>query len=380
MADYGLKADGTPATKAERDSWNALKKSSGKSAARLASDIRRAQFSGGSSGGSHVSGGSSGGGHVGSNYKGKEADEIYTAPDHPEGWGLLDPIEKLDPKEFTVTGPDGVAYRYNPNEESGIKTQLQEWADAGFIPREVQESDTVAFHMDKLLDSNGAYIQQARLQGKQFANSRGMLNSSMAAGAAQKEATKAALPIAQQDAATYFSQGINNQNLANQFQLARQNAGMSGLIEMDRLKQTLDAQFEMWNGETDKFNADMDLKVEMYNSATEKEMAMTHQAQVLARQEMLADFWKQSDFLEANIGLAIEGLKVNVQTTAMNNETSRSISAATIAANAASQYRDQAFQIATNPAYSPQQQIAGVDMLSGLYGNSGSSINNWANM
>jgi hypothetical protein len=69
---------------------------------------------------------------------------------------------------------------------------------------EVDKSkQTVAGQMDSLLSKDSPYMQQAANQGKQFANKRGLLNSSMAAGASQNAAISAALPIAQSDANTY---------------------------------------------------------------------------------------------------------------------------------------------------------------------------------
>ena len=72
---------------------------------------------------------------------------------------------------------------------------------------------TVAGQMNGLLKSDNPYIKNARSQGKEHAASRGLLNSSIAAGASEKSAINAALPIAQQDASTY-----------NQFELSTHNA------------------------------------------------------------------------------------------------------------------------------------------------------------
>ena len=67
----------------------------------------------------------------------------------------------------------------------------------------IDKKQTVAGQMDDLLKSNSPYMQQAATAGKQMAGSRGLLNSSMAAGAAQGASIERALPIAQSDANTY---------------------------------------------------------------------------------------------------------------------------------------------------------------------------------
>ena len=54
--------------------------------------------------------------------------------------------------------------------------------------------------MTQLLDSESPYLERARARGKQYANRRGLLNSSIAAGATEAAAIDAALPIATTDA------------------------------------------------------------------------------------------------------------------------------------------------------------------------------------
>lgn len=69
--------------------------------------------------------------------------------------------------------------------------------------------------LNGLLASNSSYIQQARQSAINQANSRGLLNSSIAAGNSQAAAIQAGLPIAQSDAqAAYGLQQTNLNNLA----------------------------------------------------------------------------------------------------------------------------------------------------------------------
>jgi len=78
--------------------------------------------------------------------------------------------------------------------------QVTEVAD---VTRTVQPEETVAYQLDQILQANNPIIQRARTAGLQFANQRGLLNSSIAAQASQQAAIDAALPIAQQDARTF---------------------------------------------------------------------------------------------------------------------------------------------------------------------------------
>lgn len=87
-------------------------------------------------------------------------------------------------------------------------------------PAEQEDYETVRGQITDLLDSGSRYIERARHFGREAAASRGLLNSSLSAQAAEAAAIDAGLPIASQDASTYFTQASNNQNAVNRFRLA----------------------------------------------------------------------------------------------------------------------------------------------------------------
>ena len=67
-----------------------------------------------------------------------------------------------------------------------------------------------------LLDANGAYVQQAKAAGTDIANQRGLGNSSIAAGASQKAAYDAVVPIATADANIAASKDLSKQGYVQQ--------------------------------------------------------------------------------------------------------------------------------------------------------------------
>jgi len=67
---------------------------------------------------------------------------------------------------------------------------------------------TVEGRMTGLLSSGSPYIEQARQSGMMTAQQRGLLNTTMAATAGEKAAIESALPIAQQDAASFQAAGM----------------------------------------------------------------------------------------------------------------------------------------------------------------------------
>lgn len=107
------------------------------------------------------------------------------------------------------------------------------------VTRSVTSQETVAGQMGGLLSQDNPYIKRARASALDYANSRGLANSSIAAGAGEAAAIDAALPIAQQDAGTFSNQALTNQNAQNTFGLNKQGYlfDMSKMREGNKLTQ-----------------------------------------------------------------------------------------------------------------------------------------------
>lgn len=114
----------------------------------------------------------------------------------------------------------GPANPYNSNIGNGALPQGFWGSQNRAYTRNTQGNELVSNQMNGLLAQNSPYIQDARRQGYEYANSRGGLNSSIAAGAAQRSAIQAGLPIAQGDATAYQNTAAQNQQWLNQQQMA----------------------------------------------------------------------------------------------------------------------------------------------------------------
>jgi hypothetical protein len=102
--------------------------------------------------------------------------------------------------------------------DSLISKQGLQAPQTGAVSRSVNaETDTVQGQLNGLLDKENPLMQRAYYKGLDQANSRGILNSSMSSEGAQAAMVDAALPIAKQDASTYYDQGKTNQAYSNQF-------------------------------------------------------------------------------------------------------------------------------------------------------------------
>lgn len=126
----------------------------------------------------------------------------------------------------------------------------------------VKPAATVSGQINTLLAQDSPYLKEARARSQRQANSRGLINSSIAAGAGESAAINAALPIAQQDAQANFSadqfnaQGQNEfatdyANFQQQAYLQGRDAAFGNAAAENQFGRTLDLQ-----NDTQAFSAD----------------------------------------------------------------------------------------------------------------------------
>lgn len=94
-----------------------------------------------------------------------------------------------------------------------------------YQPRQVQANETVQGQLTGLLSRSNPLLQQAEASAQRQANKRGLLNSTLAAGAGRAAHYTAALPIAQQDSETYARAAEKEQDLRST--LVRDQAGFA---------------------------------------------------------------------------------------------------------------------------------------------------------
>jgi len=182
--------------------------------------------------------------------EGKSRDDVISAFNQTaEGMGYDAPQqqEPTSPQEpaLTLTGAQATGYEptsYTAAPASSVATysapaqaQTQGYtATNQAITPEQLSGD----RLTQLLGEDSAYMKQARNQGMLTAHSRGLVNSSIAAGASQAEAIKAGLPIAMQEAGVYSnaaSNFANAQNRASEFSAGEENvAALQTNAQQDR--------------------------------------------------------------------------------------------------------------------------------------------------
>lgn len=143
----------------------------------------------------------------------------------------------------------------------------------------VNENELVSGQLQGLLQSNSPYLDLARAQGTQQAASRGLLNSSMAAGSAENAAIQAALPIAQGNAQEYAQVGAANAQAANQWtgeniaaRAQTQSAGIYASAQRDVAHMNMTVQEDQLAQQYKEFGVSTTDQVNEFNAAQKNAM------------------------------------------------------------------------------------------------------------
>jgi len=130
----------------------------------------------------------------------------------------------------------------------------------------------------------------------QTANSRGLMNGTLAAQGGEEAAIAAAMPIAQQDASTYFTNQRDNLAAQNQYGLADKNASLQDILQGRDLENRYKIAKE--NNDTQLSVAGMHLSAAQATAAANREVAM-------------AQLKQQGDQFAATLGFNRDQLNAN---------------------------------------------------------------------
>ena len=167
---------------------------------------------------------------------------------------LPDVDTSIDPTQFASGGvTNATVERLDPPTDIDAAT-IDDYTSYNAQQGVVAPEATVESRMDSLLSKNSDYMQRATSRADQLANRRGMLNSSMAIGSAHGAAIDAALPIAQQDAATQLQMDLTN--------LGYSNEEARSLAEQSVTRSNLKAGLEQ---DTNQFNAAQNFEADVRN-------------------------------------------------------------------------------------------------------------------
>lgn len=192
------------------------------------------------------------------------------------------------PTTATFTGVNGTAATVG-TATNAATSDVGKLADISSGSANPNDSTNSASQLDAITSTDSPYMQLARKQGMLSAASRGLGNSSIAAGNSEASAVAAAAPLAEQNASTAASGQLQNSQLDTQtseFNAGQQNANAQ-----------LDAQLKT---QTSQFNASQQQSTGATNAAAIN--AMREQTQAITAQ-------LNTQFLSGSMAQTLAGIQ-----------------------------------------------------------------------
>lgn len=180
----------------------------------------------------------------------------------PEEGNIIPPAQKGPPQQTVPASPPSMTanpepappvrqgFQYDYEQQSGFNPVSGSSASA--MHQEVDPNQLMSTHLNSMLGEDSLYMRRARQLGIDQAASRGLGNSSIAAGNAMGSAIDRAVPIAGFDASRYGQVGDMNQRAENMMRDA--NANRSQQASQFNAQQRLawdqfghGQQMDLWN-------------------------------------------------------------------------------------------------------------------------------------
>lgn len=160
----------------------------------------------------------------------------------------------------------------------------------GFDPElaQVKDEETAAGQLNKITAQDSPLMQRARANAAEYSNSRGLRNSTIAAGATEAAMVDRATPLAQQDAAAYRNQALTNQgfmNRAREFQATAENT--AGLQDAQLQSRASEVNAELAT-DVNKQNAALETNVSLANAQAHNQRLAQNAEFVQRANEMTA--------------------------------------------------------------------------------------------
>lgn len=219
-------------------------------------------------------------------------------PDVPEG-GIMPNIDVASPTGASVTTADDAVTEQDTSQASeNFRTPIGQGIDA---VQNVGEGEQTSLTMEQQVDAeltrilgqDSPLLAQARQEAMRMANARGLQNTSMATGMAMDSMTKAALPMAQQNAAQAFERETANTEL-------RQQAGLFSAQEESRLRAIeaeLGQELSLFNSDqlnqAERLTAELRTAIEQGNASAFNEASL-----------QLADLQREAEAQQAELDFA----------------------------------------------------------------------------
>jgi len=166
--------------------------------------------------------------------------------------------------------------------------------------RNVTGNELVQNQLQGLMNRGGAYMQNAARRGMETANRRGLLNSSIASGSAERASLEAAMPIAQADAGTYGRAQTENLDALNRGLM--QERDIMNQQTMEGLRAAASGQNAQAQAMLARERMQMELQQQRENLAFQGEMSGLDRSQ----QQWMAQFGLGADLTRGQQGFGFQ--------------------------------------------------------------------------
>jgi hypothetical protein len=205
---------------------------------------------------------------------------------------------------------------YKPPVPQNSQAAGMKGTDGRAYTRQVGQSELATTHLNQMLNSKDPYMQNARARGLQSAARRGLMNSSIAAGNAERSAIEAASPFAMQAADTYGRAQTENLGFLNQNLM--QERDIANRVLSDKYR--ADAAGEMGAGERESARLEAEQRYRMFqeNLAYEGEQRGLDRAHDFGLSDM--DYRQQRGLNEQGYGFDLGRMNNQNQWTSREND------------------------------------------------------------
>ena len=231
---------------------------------------------------------------------GETVEDLYPGGSEDEYGDVVgaDPGTVADPTGAGVTETDDSVTNIDTVEAGGSTDRVSGLLDAGAGGINAEETGLtdearVDAELARILGEDSPLLAQARAQAAQYANSRGLQNTSMAAGMATDAMTKAAMPMAQQNAQQALERELantENRQEASMFTADQQN-------QLAALEAQLGQELNVFNAE--QLNAASSLVAQMQTALEQQDAAAYNDAAM-----QLADLQRDAEAQQAELDFA----------------------------------------------------------------------------
>jgi hypothetical protein len=199
------------------------------------------------------------------------------------------------------------------------KTKLTTLSETAPVKGAVDTNELASTQLDKMLNKDSPLRRTSETYGKNYATSRGLLDSSIGAQATFGAFVDRATPIATFDADRYGKVADRNLEFENQFKIADKNFGQQGLLQKDNQtfvsgESSADRAWRSGENAIDRIHQGSLLDKELSFTGTHKDLDRDVVKKEIESQERTAIAQSKADLEKLGISMDFDKYQLNAST------------------------------------------------------------------